>query len=82
MKKIFESKLYSECEFPEKVHVYQIENDEFWKLYTMSHKERCEKFGVFDKSDYEVAPGAVYRAYKFELFNHHIVMVETIALNV
>lgn len=82
MKKIFESKIYGECESAEKVHVYQIDNDEFWKFYTMSHEERCEELGVFDESDYEVAPGAVYRAYKFELFNNHIVMVETVALNV
>ena len=82
MKKIFESELYGYGESAEKIHVYQIEDHEFWKFYTMQHDDMCEEFGVFDESDYEVVPGAVYHTYKFELFNNHIVMVETVALNV
>ena len=82
MKKIFESKLYGYGEFAERIHVYQLDEDEFWKFYSMQHDDMCKEFDVFDESDYEVTPGAVYHTYKFYLHNEHIIMIETVALNV
>lgn len=82
MKKIFESKLYGRSESAERIHIYQLEEYEFWNFYTMPHDEMCEEFGVFDESDYEVAPGAVYHTYEFDLHREHIIMIETVALNV
>ena len=83
MKQIFKSSLNGWDESAERVYVYAIEsNDEFWSFYTMSHEERCEMFGVFDESGYEVAPGATYHTYQFELTSNHIIMIDTIALNV
>ena len=82
MKKIFESKLFGDNDSAERVHVYQIENHEYWQLYSMSHEEKCYECGVFDESGYEVVPGAVYHTYEFELSVHHLIMIETLALNV
>lgn len=83
MKQIFKSKLNGWSESAERVYVYAIESDEeFWRFYTMSHEERCEEFGVFDESSYDVAPGAMYHTYRFELSSNHIIMIDTIALNV
>ena len=83
MQKVFESALHGWDESAEKVYVYALESDEeYWSLNDMSHKEKCELFDVFDESGYEVAPGAVYHKYDFQLFSNHIVMRETVALNV
>lgn len=83
MKQIFKSSLNGWDESAERVYVYAIESsDEFWSFYTMSHEERCEMFGVLDESGYEVAPGAMYHTYRFELTSNYIIMIDTIALNV
>ena len=83
MKKIFESQWNSWDETAEKIHVYELENDqEYWEFEAMSHEEKCEYFDVFDQSGYEVRPGAVYYTYVFDHTCHHVVMYERGALNV
>ena len=85
MKKIFESDLhnYDDYESAERVIVYQIESDdEYWDFSNMSHKERCEHFGVFDEGGYDVAPGARYYTYSFDYTTRYVIMYETAALNV
>jgi hypothetical protein len=85
MKKIYESELhnYDNYESAEKVIVYQITSeDEYWDFSNMTHKERCEYFNVFDEGRYYVAPGARYRTYSFDYSTRHVIMYETIAMNV
>ena len=85
MKKIFESDLhnYDDYESAERVIVCQIESDdEYWDFANMSHKERCEYFGVFDEGGYDVAPGARYYTYSFDYTTRYVIMYETVALNV
>ena len=48
MKKIFESQWKSWDEYAEKVHAYEMENDdEYWAFEDMTHEEKCEYFNVF-----------------------------------
>lgn len=83
MKKIFESDWVHRDECSDKVHVFQIENDdEFWEISEMSHEEKCKYFNVFDSSGYEVAPGAVYHTYDFDNNISFVTMFETRGLNI
>ena len=83
MKKIFESELNGWNESAERIHIYVLENDdEYWEFEDMTHKEKCEYFNVFDETGYAVLPGATYHTYDFHSTVNHIVMIETIALNV
>ena len=83
MKKIFESEFngFDDGESATKVCVFELENvDEFWKLNDLDFEDKCDFFGV--RNDYNVAPGAKFYEYDFDLSRHHIVMYETVALNV
>ena len=83
MKKIFESPLNGWDEAAERIYVYALENDnELWAFANMTHDERCEYFNVFDQSDYEVMPGAMYHTYEFKHTCNHVMMIETVACNV
>jgi hypothetical protein len=86
MKKIFESEFYNydnHCESVERVVVYQIlDEDEYWNFSNMSHQERCEYFGVFDESGYDVMPGARYCTYSFDYSLSHVIVYETLSINV
>lgn len=83
MKKIYESPLNGWDESAERVHVYALESDnEYWELKEMTHKERCDYFGVFDDTGYDVMPGALYHTYSFDFGSNHIIMYETVAYNV
>jgi hypothetical protein len=85
MKKIYESEFHNHdnYESAERVIVYQLtSNDEYWRFLDMTHKERCDFFGVFDEAGYDVAPGAKYRTYAFDYSGNHVIMYETIAWNV
>ena len=83
MKKIFESDFngFDDGESVTKVCVYELENvDEFWELDEMDFEEICNFFGV--RNTYNVAPGARFYEYNFEVSRHHIIMYETVSLNV
>lgn len=83
MKKIFESEFngFDDGESVTKVYVYELENvDEFWELDEMDSEEKCDFFGV--NNTYNVAPGARFYEYDFEVSRHHVIMYETISLNV
>lgn len=83
MKKIFESHWNIHDESGDRVYVYEIENDdEFWEIEAMNHKEKCEYFNVFDESGYDVAPGAVYYTYDFYNNISFVTMYERKAFNV
>ena len=83
MKNIFTSKWHGDGESIERVHVYAFDNsDEFWEFESMTHKERCDCFNVFDEFGYSVMPGAVYYTYDFFNTTKHVVMCETKAMNV
>jgi len=83
MKKIFESDWVFRGESADKISVFQFENeDEFWEFSDMNHMEKCEYFGVFDTSGYEVAPGATGYSYDFEYNCSFVIMTETQTLNV
>lgn len=81
MKKIFESDLNGWGECATKVHVYALDDtDEYWDIAEMSFNDRCEHFGI--REDYYVSPGAEYYRYDFDLRSTHIIMYETVSLNV
>lgn len=81
MKKIFESELHGWDESAERVHVYELENeDEYEAIEEMSHWQRCELFNVSE--EWNVMPGAMYHRYYFHLGGNHIVMTEHVAYNV
>lgn len=83
MKKIFESEFngFDDGESVTKVCVFELENvDEFWELDEMDSEEKCDFFGVHNT--YNVAPGARFYEYDFEVSRHHVIMYETISLNV
>ena len=46
----------------------------------MDFKELCDFFGVQDT--YNVAPGAKFYEYNFDVSRHHLIMYETVSLNV
>lgn len=85
MKKIYESEFHSHTNYEsaERIIVYQLAgDDEYWDFSNMNHKERCDYFGVFDEGGYNVAPGARYYTYSFDYSTSHVIMYETIAMNV
>lgn len=83
MKKIYESPLNGWDESAERVHVYALdENDDWYEFKTMTDEELCEYFGVREEPDYAVAPGGLYHRYIFEITGNHVVVIETLALNV
>lgn len=81
MKKIYESEYNGWNESCEKLHVYELENDEeFFEIDEMNHDERCEMCGV--ANEYGVPPGAAYHTYEFVLTGTHFIMIENFALNI
>ena len=83
MKKIFESEFngFDDGESATKVHIYELENvDEFWEFEGMDFDEKCNYFGV--RNYYNVAPGTRSYTYGFDVSGHHIIMYETVSLNV
>lgn len=85
MKKIFESEPHTAFiwESVEKVSIYQIKDEEEYDMFVnMSHRERCEYFDVFDEGGYDVAPGARYYTYSFDYSCSHVIMYETLSMNV
>lgn len=83
MKKIYESPLNGYDEYAERIHVYALESDkEYWELDEMTFDEKCEYFDVYEEPDYSVMPGGVYHRYGFSLSGTHMVISETVALNV
>lgn len=83
MKKIFESEFngFDDGESATKVRVFELEDvDEYWELDGMNFEEKCDFFGM--RNTYNVAPGGKFYEYGFDLSRHHIVMYETVALNV
>lgn len=83
MKKIFESEFngFDDGESVTRVHVYELDNvDEFWKFEHMNFDKKCNYFGV--RNYYNVAPGARFYTYEFDVSRHHIIMYETISLNI
>lgn len=83
MKKIFTSQGNVRYECWEIVHVYALEEiDKDLEFDSMSHKEKCEFFGVVDEGNAFVEPGALYRTYSFVATLHHIIMFEKISYNI
>ena len=83
MKKIYETPLNGWDESAERIHVYELEDDdEYWEFNAMTFEEKCDYFGVFDQTGYFVTPGAKYYTYGFKLTSNHIMMIETVAYNV
>lgn len=83
MKKLFESEYSGFDESATMVTVYQFETpEEKQEFYEMEHDDRCSYFDVFDQSGYEVAPGATYHTYNFEISDGILLMYDRIALNV
>ena len=84
MKKIFESDYNGwSIEGADRIYVYELENeDEFWEFESMSHKQKCRYFDVFDESGYDIMPGAKYYTYEFINTGKHIIMCETAAYNI
>lgn len=81
MQKIYESPLNGCGESAERVHVYALDNEEeFNEIDDMDFEERCRLCNVSE--EYNVPPGAMYHRYEFILTGDHLVMVETVALNV
>ena len=83
MKKIFESDFngFDDGESVTKVVVFELGNvDEFWEFDELNFEELCSFFGV--RNTYNVAPGARFYEYNFEVSRHHIIMYETVSLNV
>lgn len=83
MKKIFESEFngFDDGESATKVYVFELENvDEFWGFGDMDFEEKCDFFNV--RNTYNVAPGARYYEYDFDVSRHHVIMYETVSLNV
>ena len=81
MQKIYESPLNGWDESAERVHVYELANDEeFIEIDNMSFDERCRLCNVSE--EYNVPPGAMYHRYLFTLTANHLIMLETVALNV
>lgn len=81
MKKIFESEYNGFDESATKVHVYALESDEECaELDEMNINELFDVFGVGE--EHGVMPGALYHRYEFHLEGNHMIMYETIALNV
>lgn len=48
----------------------------------MTFEQKCDLFNVYEEPDYAIAPGAMYHRYNFNLTGTHVIMTETIALNV
>lgn len=46
----------------------------------MDFEEKCDFFNV--RNTYNVAPGARYYEYDFDVSRHHVIMYETVSLNV
>lgn len=83
MKKIYESPLNSYGIGAERIHVYAIESDEeFWEIEEMSHADKCDYFDVFDETGCHVLPGNAYHAYEFNVTTSHVIVAETVVLNV
>ena len=83
MKKIYESPLNGWDESAERIHVYALEsNDEYWDVSGMTHQDKCEYFDVEEATGYNVAPGALYKMYEFDVSGTHVIMRETVAYNV
>ena len=97
MKHIYTSPLCGWDESANRVFVYELENDEeicsaddaavradeeIWDFREMTFEEKCDLFNVYEEPDYSVAPGAMYHRYNFDLTGTHVIMTETIALNV
>lgn len=85
MQKIFESEFNGFDESATKLHVYALESEEeFEELDNMmeNRNELCDYFNVTEEPEFSVAPGALYHSYNFELSGAHMIMYETIALNV
>ena len=81
MKKIYESPLNGWSESAERIHIYALESEEeYWEISEMRFDHRCEMCNVSE--EYNVAPGAQYHRYDFYLEGNHLIMVETVALNV
>ena len=84
MKKIFESELNGWDESAERIHVYAREyekDDEFYMyLEHMDHDEKCDAFGFYE--EHNVAPGTMYHRYEFDITSTHVVIYETVAINV
>ena len=83
MRKIYESPLNGWDESATKVHVYALDNeDEYWELNGMSYKEKCDYFDVMSTPKYGVIPGRAYYEYDFNLQGNHMIIYETMALDV
>jgi hypothetical protein len=81
MKKIYESPLNGWGESAERIHVYELENeDEYWELQDMNFDELCDLVGMWEENN--VPPGATYHRYTFTREGTHLTVSETIALNV
>lgn len=83
MKKIFESDCngFDDGESATKVCVFELENvDEFWEFDEMDFEAICDFFGV--RNTYNIAPGARSYEYGFDVYRHHVIMYETVSLNV
>ena len=82
MKKIYESPLNGWDESAERIHIYALENDdEYWELKEMTHNDLCVYFGMWEYGN-DVAPGAIYYRYEFEVTCNHVIITETVAYNV
>lgn len=82
MQKIYESPLNGWSESAERIHIYALENDdEYWEFKEMSFARLCEHFGMYEPS-WDVHPGATYYRYEFEVTLNHIIITETVAVNV
>lgn len=83
MKHIYTSPLCGWDESADRVFVYELESDEeIWDFREMTFEQKCDLFNVYEEPDYAIAPGAMYHRCNFNLTGTHVIMTETIALNV
>lgn len=83
MKHIYTSPLCGWDESADRVFVYELESEEeIWDFREMTFEQKCDLFNVYEEPDYAIDPGAMYHRYNFNLTGTHVIMTETIALNV
>ena len=83
MKKVYESKINCVSESAEQITLYALDSqEEREELDELTHGELCDALGVFDQMGYEVAPGAIYHTYNFEITDAFLIVKETVARNV
>lgn len=84
MKQLFTSDYAGFDESATKVTIISFDypGEQEWFL-SLSHREKCKLFNVFDEGDgFGVPPGGTYHTYDFDVTDGILAIYDTIALNV